>query len=109
MWKDKKKKPHPAGLHLRQSCGDRGLLCPEPDLYQKNLVYKERLNQMEEITHQMFHNLEDVIGKRWADVNVQCNYLIGTDLQTDTDLYRICSGYPPFPIWKKKTDHPTGR
>ena len=22
-----------------------------------------------------------------ADVNVQCNYLIGTDLQTDTDLY----------------------
>ena len=55
--------------------------------YIKNLVYKERLNQMEEITHQMFRNLEDVIGNRWADVNVQCNYLIGTDLQTDTDLY----------------------
>ena len=55
--------------------------------YIKNLVYKERLNQMEEITHQMFRNLEDVIGSRWADVNVQCNYLIDTDLQTDTDLY----------------------
>ena len=55
--------------------------------YIKNLVYKERLNQMEEITHQMFRNLEDVIGNRWADVDVQCNYLIGTDLQTDTDLY----------------------
>ena len=55
--------------------------------YIKNLVYKERLNQMEEITHQMFRNLEDVIGNRWADVNVQCNYLIDTDLQTDTDLY----------------------
>ena len=55
--------------------------------YIKNLVYKERLNQMEEITHQMFRNLEDVIGSRWADVDVQCNYLIGTDLQTDTDLY----------------------
>ena len=55
--------------------------------YIKNLVYKERLNQMEEITHQMFRNLEDVIGNRWADVDVQCNYLIGSDLQTDTDLY----------------------
>ena len=55
--------------------------------YIKNLVYKERLNQMEEITHQMFRNLEDVIGSRWADVDVQCNYLIGTELQTDTDLY----------------------
>ena len=55
--------------------------------YIQNLVYHERLSQMEEVTHQMFRNLEDVIGNRWADVDVQCNYLIGTDLQTDTDRY----------------------
>ena len=76
--------------------------------YIKNLVYKERLNQMEEITHQMFRNLEDVIGNRWADVDVQCNYLIGTDLQTDTDLYAYLQRVSAFPIWKK-ADHPAGR
>ena len=29
--------------------------------YIQNLVYHERLSQMEEVTHQMFHSLEDVI------------------------------------------------
>ena len=29
--------------------------------YIQNLVYHERLNQMEEVTHQMFRSLEDVI------------------------------------------------
>ena len=28
--------------------------------YIQNLVYHERLSQMEEVTHQMFHSLEDV-------------------------------------------------
>ena len=54
----------------------------------RNLVYHERLNQMEEVTHQMFRSLEDVIDTHWDEVNVQCNYLYCTPLKTDTDLYR---------------------
>ena len=56
--------------------------------YIQNLVYHERLNQMEEVTHQMFHSLEDVIDTHWDEVDVQCNYLYYTTLKTDTDLYR---------------------
>ena len=56
--------------------------------YIQNLVYHERLSQMEEVTHQMFHNLEDVIDNHWDEVEVQCNYLYCTPLETDTDLYR---------------------
>ena len=43
--------------------------------YIQNLVYHERLNQMEEVTHQMFRSLEDVIDTHWDEVDVQCNYL----------------------------------
>ena len=56
--------------------------------YIQNLVYHERLNQMEEVTHQMFRSLEDVIDTHWDEVDVQCNYLYCTPLETDTDLYR---------------------
>ena len=56
--------------------------------YIQNLVYHERLSQMEEVTHQMFHSLEDVIDNHWDEVDVQCNYLYNTPLETDTDLYR---------------------
>ena len=56
--------------------------------YIQNLVYHERLNQMEEVTHQMFRSLEDVIDTHWDDVNVQCNYLYYTPLKTDTEFYR---------------------
>ena len=56
--------------------------------YIQNLVYHERLSQMEEVTHQMFRNLEDVIDNHWNEVEVQCNYLYCTPLETDTDLYR---------------------
>ena len=56
--------------------------------YIQNLVYHERLSQMEEVTHQMFHSLEDVIDTHWDEVDVQCNYLYYTTLKTDTDLYR---------------------
>ena len=54
----------------------------------QNLVYHERLSQMEEVTHQMFHSLEDVIDTHWDEVNVQCNYLYYTPLKTDTEFYR---------------------
>ena len=56
--------------------------------YIQNLVYHERLSQMEEVTHQMFRSLEDVIDTHWDDVNVQCNYLYCTPLKTDTEFYR---------------------
>ena len=56
--------------------------------YIQNLVYHERLNQMEEVTHQMFRSLEDVIDTHWDEVNVQCNYLYYTPLKTDTEFYR---------------------
>ena len=56
--------------------------------YIQNLVYHERLSQMEEVTHQMFRSLEDVIDSHWNIVDVQCNYLYYTPLETDTDLYR---------------------
>ena len=56
--------------------------------YIQNLVYHERLNQMEEVTHQMFRSLEDVIDTHWDEVDVQCNYLYYTPLKTDTEFYR---------------------
>ena len=59
--------------------------------YIQNLVYHERLNQMEEVTHQMFRSLEDVIDTHWSEVNVQCNYLYCTPLKTDTEFYRYLS------------------
>ena len=55
--------------------------------YIDNLIYKERLNQMEEITHQMFRSLADVIDNRWTSLEVQCNYLTYTAMRTDIDLY----------------------
>ena len=56
--------------------------------YIQNLVYHERLSQMEEVTHQMFRNLEDVIENHWDIVDVQCNYLYCTPLKTDAEFYR---------------------
>ena len=59
--------------------------------YIQNLVYHERLSQMEEVTHQMFHSLEDVIENHWDIVDVQCNYLYYTPPKTDTEFYRYLS------------------
>ena len=56
--------------------------------YIQNLVYHERLSQMEEVTHQMFRSLEDVIDTHWDEVDVQCSYLYYTPLKTDTEFYR---------------------
>ena len=36
--------------------------------YIQDIIYEERLNQMEEITRQMFQNLEDVIDSNWDRV-----------------------------------------
>ena len=43
---------------------------------------------MEEITHQMFQNLEDVIDSHWDRVTEECNYLRDANIQTTDELCR---------------------
>ena len=56
--------------------------------YIQNIIYEERLSQMEEITRQMFQNLEDVIDSHWDRVTEECNYLQDTNVQTTDELCR---------------------
>ena len=56
--------------------------------YIRDIIYEERLNQMEEITHQMFQNLEDVIDSHWDRVTEECNYLRDANIQTTDELCR---------------------
>ena len=86
MWKNKNHRRILLACILA-SCGAVSVFSILSRTYISNLVYKERLNQMEEITHQMFRSLEDVIDNHWANAEVQCNYLTYTAMQTDIDLY----------------------
>ena len=54
--------------------------------YIRKIIYDERLNQMEEVTHQMFQNLEDVIDSHWDRVTEECNYLKDANVQTTEEL-----------------------
>ena len=56
--------------------------------YIQDIIYEERLNQMEEITRQMFQNLEDVIDLNWDRVTEECNYLRDANVQTTEELCR---------------------
>ncbi|WP_448915198.1 ATP-binding response regulator [Eubacterium ramulus] len=56
--------------------------------YIRDIIYEERLNQMEEITHQMFQSLEDVIDSHWNRVTEACNYLNDADMQSTDELCR---------------------
>ena len=56
--------------------------------YIRDIIYEERLNQMEEITHQMFQNLDDVIDSHWNRVTEECNYLRDANIQTTDELCR---------------------
>ena len=56
--------------------------------YIQRVIYEERLNQMDEVTHQMFLNLEDVIETKWDCVQVQCNIVEAADIQTADALSR---------------------
>ena len=56
--------------------------------YIQDIIYEERLNQMEEITRQMFQNLEDVIDSHWDRVTEECNYLRDANIQTAEELCR---------------------
>ena len=57
-------------------------------IYIQDIIYEERLNQMEEITRQMFQNLEDVIDSHWGRVTEECNYLKAANVQTTDELCR---------------------
>ena len=46
--------------------------------YDEDLLYKERLNQMQEVTEQLFAGLEDVVDVQWAKAKYQRNYLMDT-------------------------------
>ena len=70
--------------------------------YIQNLVYHERLSQMEEVTHQMFHSLEDVIDNHWDDVDVQCNYLAYTPMETTDDLFSYLERLSELANYKEK-------
>ena len=54
--------------------------------YIQDVIYMERLSQMEEVTHQMFHNLEDVMDSKWNEVDVQCNLLMSKDIHSLDDF-----------------------
>ena len=41
---------------------------------------------MEEVTHQIFQNLEDVINARWEQTAEQCSYMEQTPLKTVDEL-----------------------
>lgn len=53
------------------------------------LLYTERLSQMEDITDQLFKNLENVIERRWREVKVQSNLLALEPPQTPDELYAL--------------------
>ena len=70
--------------------------------YIQNLVYHERLSQMEEVTHQMFRSLEDVIDTHWSDVDVQCNYLAYMLMETTDDLFSYLEKLSELSNYKEK-------
>ena len=70
--------------------------------YIQNLVYHERLSQMEEVTHQMFRSLEDVIDTHWDEVDVQCNYLAYTPIETTDDLFSYLERLSELANYKEK-------
>ena len=55
-------------------------------IYIQDIIYEERLNQMEEVTRQMFQNLEDVIDAHWNRVTEECNYLENAGVRTTEEL-----------------------
>lgn len=43
--------------------------------YDYEILYAERLNQMQEVTEQLFTGLENVVDVQWDNAGYQCNYL----------------------------------
>ena len=45
------------------------------NFYMDKMLYAERLNQMQEVTGQLFAGLEDVVQGQWNDTEIYCNYV----------------------------------
>ena len=43
--------------------------------YNDKILYSERLNQMQNVTAQLFSGLEDVVKNQWESVDILCNYM----------------------------------
>ena len=52
--------------------------------YNDKILYSERLNQMQNVTAQLFSGLEDVVKNQWESVDILCNYM--EQEQTETTL-----------------------
>ena len=59
--------------------------------YNENVLYEERLNQMQEVTEQLFSGLEDVVKVQWEKAKYQCNYLNDANPETVDELVAIMS------------------
>lgn len=56
------------------------------DSYIDNVLYRERLSQMQEVTSQLFSGLEDVVENQWNSVDVFCNFAELAKPQDDQTL-----------------------
>lgn len=57
--------------------------------YNEEVLYEERLNQMKEVTTQLFTGLEDVVENRWDLVEEQINHLKDVVLTDEEQLIRF--------------------
>ena len=55
--------------------------------YNDRILYAERLNQMQDVTTQLFAGLEDVVGNQWSAVDVLANYVQAAQPE-DTEALR---------------------
>lgn len=54
--------------------------------YIDKILYKERLNQMQEVTSQLFTGVENIIETQWEASDVYCEYLEAGELSTLDEL-----------------------
>ena len=57
--------------------------------YIDKVLYQERLNQMREVTTQLFTGLEDVVNGQWQDVEAFCNYVETGTPENDETLLKF--------------------
>ena len=57
--------------------------------YNENVLYEERLNQMQEVTGQLFSGLEDVVDVQWAKAKYQRNLLMDTMPKTVDEMVAL--------------------
>jgi len=57
--------------------------------YNDGILYGERLNQMQEVTEQLFSGLEDVVGSQWRDAQYQCNILADSQPHTVDEMMAV--------------------